>query len=138
MWEIILKDEVMAKKVAGMAKKGKDFETLARKYSTSKYYKDKGGYLGFRTINSRGTISKKVFEMEPNGEISDPFKYKKEWAIVKTGKLQDKKLRSFQDVAKMVEGRLRNDMLKKRRTEWNEELKDNYTVKINEDAFNNI
>jgi len=138
MWEILLKDEATANKVASMAKRGQDFEKLARKYSTSKYYKDKGGYLGFRTINSRGTISKKVFEMEPNGKISDPFKYKKEWAVIKTGKEQERKLRAFQDVAKMVEGRLRNDLLKKRREEWNEEIKENYSVNINEEVFNNI
>jgi len=138
MWEIILKDQATAKKVADLAKKGRDFEKLAKKYSTSKYYKDKGGYLGLRTINSRGVLSKKAFEMEPNGKISDPIKYKKEWAVIKTGKVQERKLRLFKDVAKMVEGRLRNDLLKNRRIEWNEELKDKYSVKINEEALNSI
>ena len=51
---------------------------------------------------------------------------------------QERKLRAFQDVAKMVEGRLRNDLLKKRREEWNEEIKENYSVNINEEVFNNI
>ena len=138
MWEIILKDKATARKVADLAKNGSDLEKLAKKYSTSKYYKDKGGYLGLRTINYRGALSKKAFEMEPNGKISDPIKYKKEWAVIKTGKVQEKKLRSFQDVAKMVEGRLRNDLLKNRRIEWNEELKEKYTVNINEEVLNNI
>jgi len=138
MWEITLKDEATAKKVANLAKKGQDFEKLARRYSTSKYYKDKGGYLGFRSINSRGAISKKAFAMKPNGQISDPFKYKKEWAVVKTGKVQEKKQRPFKDITKMVEGRLRNELLKEKRNNWNEKLKENFTVKINDEVFKSI
>jgi parvulin-like peptidyl-prolyl isomerase len=138
LWAITVKDEALANKISKLAKKGSNFESLAKKYSTDKYYKDKGGYLGFRTINSRGSISKKAFEMKPNGEISEPVKYKKEWAIIKTGELNEKKLKPFQDVIKMVEGRLRNDLLKKKRIEWNEELKDKYTVKINEEVLNNL
>ena len=138
MWAITVKDEALAKKVTKYAKKGSNFELLSKKYSTDKYYKDKGGYLGFRTLNSRGSISRKAFEMEPNGQISDPIKYKNEWAIVKTGELNDKKLRPFQDVAKMVEGRLRNDLLKEKRNKWKTELEEKYTVKINEDILNSI
>ena len=33
----LIKDEATANKVASMAKRGQDFEKLARKYSTSKY-----------------------------------------------------------------------------------------------------
>ena len=138
MWEITVKEEALAKKVTNLAKKGSNFESLSKKYSTDKYYKDKGGYLGFRTVNSRGSISRKAFELEPNGQISDPIKYKNEWAIVKTGELQDKKLRPFQDVAKMVEGRLRNDLLKERRSEWKKELDEKYSVKINDEVLNSI
>jgi parvulin-like peptidyl-prolyl isomerase len=138
MWAITVKDEALAKKVANLAKKGSNFESLSKKYSTDKYYKDKGGYLGFRTVNSRGSISRKAFEMEPNGQISEPVKYKNEWAIVKTGELNDKKLRPFQDVVKMVEGRLRNDLLKEKRNEWKAELEEKYTVKINDEVLNSI
>lgn len=138
IWAITVKDEALAGKVARMAKKGSNFESLARKYSTDKYYKEKGGYLGFRTINSRGSISKKAFDMEPNGQISDPFKYKKDWAIIKTGELKDKRLRPFQDVAKMVEGRLKNSLLKNMRDEWKNELNEMYTVKINDEALNSL
>ena len=138
MWTITVKDEALAKKITKLAKKGSNFESLAKKYSTDKYYKEKGGYLGFRTINSRGSISRKAFDLEPNGQISDPIKYKKEWAIVKTGELKDNKLRPFHDVAKMVEGRLRNSLLKERRTEWKNELKEKYTVKINDEVLANI
>jgi parvulin-like peptidyl-prolyl isomerase len=138
IWSITVTDEAFANKIAKMAKSGSDFEMLAQKYSTDKYYKEKGGYLGFRTINSRGSISKKAFEMKPNGEISDPFKFKNDWAIIKTGELSEKKLRPFQDVSRMVEGRLRNDLLKKKRTEWREELKEKYSVKINEELLNNL
>lgn len=138
IWAITVKDEDLAKKIVNLANRGGNFESLAKKYSTDKYYKDKGGYLGFRTINSRGTISRKAFEMEPNGKISNPIKYKNEWAIVKTGALQEKKIRPFQDVAKMVEGRLRNDLLKDRRNTWKTELNDKYTVTIHKEVLNNI
>lgn len=138
MWAITVKDKATANKIENYAKKGRNFEALAKKYSTDKYYKDKGGYLGFRTINSRGSISRKAFELEPNGQISSPVKYKNEWAIVKTGELRQKKLRPFHEVAKMVEGRLRNDLLKGRRNAWKKELKEEYPVKINEDVLNSI
>jgi parvulin-like peptidyl-prolyl isomerase len=138
MWDIVVDNKDEAVKIESQVRKGKDFETLAKKYSTDKFYKKKGGYLGFRTINARSSISRKAFEIGPNGKISEPIKYRDKWAIVKTGKLREKKLRPFHEVKRMAEGRLRNNKMAERRNEWSEELKNRYPIEIYEDKLTNL
>lgn len=138
MWDILVETEKEAGQIADWARRGKNFENMAKKYSTDKYYKEKGGYQGFRTIQARSSISRKAFELGPNGKISDPIKYKKKWAVVKTGELRDKKIRPYNEVKKMAEGRLRNSKTAEMRKEWKAKLDETYAVEINEEALANI
>ncbi len=138
MWDILVETEKEADRVAALARKGRNFESLAKKYSTDKYYKEKGGYLGFRAVNARSTVSRGAFDIGPNGKISDPIKFKKKWAIVKTGELKEKELRSFQEVKRMAEGRVKSNKMAELRKEWKNKLDEQYPTKIDEEKLANL
>ncbi len=137
IWEVYVKDEKLAKKIAKLAKSGRDFEKLVKKYSEDVYYKKKNGYLGYKDERSRGPISKKAFELG-EGNISDPVKYRGGWTIIKTGKIKPEAIKSFDDSRQKVTSKLRSQKLRERRTEWEKELREKYTVTINQDLVNTI
>jgi parvulin-like peptidyl-prolyl isomerase len=137
IWEVYVKDEKVAKKVAKLAKKGRDFEKLVKKYSEDVYYKKKNGYLGYKDERGRGPISKKAFELG-EGNISDPVKYRGGWTVIKTGKMKPEAIKSFDDSRQKVTSKLRSQKLRERRTEWENELREKYTVTINQKLVNTI
>ncbi|MCD6376471.1 MAG: peptidylprolyl isomerase [Caldisericaceae bacterium] len=137
LWEISLKDEKTANKVLKLAQKGYDFEKLAGKYSEDKYYKKKKGYIGFKTKNRRGEVSKEAFKLGTN-KIGGPVKYRNYYVVFKTGKIHPETIRSFEEAYQQVKMRVRNKKLKERREEWLKELKDRYAVKINHKVVDNL
>jgi len=130
IWEIYVTDENLAKKIVKKAKAGSNFEKLAARYSEDKYYQKKKGYLGFKAQNRRGAVSKKAFELGP-GKIGGPVKYRSGWAVFKTGKLKEKTLRPFKEVATQVKNKVQNKKSKDLRAAWEKELREKYPVKIN-------
>jgi len=134
MWEIYVTNEKLAKKIARLARAGRNFEKLAEKYTEDDYYKKKKGYLGYRQEKRRGSVSKEAFKIGEN-KISDPVKYRKGWAIVKTGKLKPETIRSFEDASRQVRSKLNGTKLRERRRQWDKELKDKYDIKINDDLL---
>lgn len=137
IWEIYVTNKKLAEKIARWAKAGRNFESLAKKYSEDKYYKKKKGYIGYRARNRRGAVSKKAFEVGPN-KIAGPVKYRKGWVVLKTGKMKPETVRSFEEAKGQARTRLRNEKIKKLRKSWQEELKKEFTVKINRKALESI
>ncbi len=137
MWEIYVTEESLAKKISRWAKSGKDFEKLASKYTEDKYYQKKNGYLDFKQENKRGAVSKEAFVLGEN-KISDPVKYKKGWAVVKTGKLKPETIRSFEESKSQVTAKLRTSKLRELREKWDEDLRAKYDVEINYDLMAKI
>lgn len=137
IWEIFVKDEAQAKKILKLAQSGRDFEKLAGQYSEDKYYQKKKGNLGFKRENSRGTVSKEAFNVGPD-KIAGPVKYNKGWAIIKTGEKKPETLRSYEDVQVQLKSKVRSEKIRQRKKEWEESLKDKYTVKINEELVEKI
>ncbi len=136
IWEVFVKNEKQAKKVLKMARAGRKFSDLARKYSEDKYYSKKGGYLGFRTQTARGTVSRKAFEIGPNSKPTGPIKYRNGWAVIKTGEKHEETQRPFKEAIAMVKSRLRNKLIREKRTAWEKELREKYSIEINETALN--
>jgi len=130
IWEIYLKDQKKAKKVAAKAHAGRNFEKLATKYSEDNFYKKKKGYLGFKAEKRRGEVSREAFKLGPN-KIGGPIKYRAGWAVFKTGKLKPESLRSLEEVHTQVKTKVQNSKIKELRDAWNKELHKKYPVKIN-------
>jgi parvulin-like peptidyl-prolyl isomerase len=137
VWEIFVKDETLANKVLNLAEKGRDFEALATKYSEDKFYQKKKGKLGYKQINSRKAVSRKAFEVGPN-QIAGPVKYKEGWAVIKTGDKKPEQIQSFEEVKARVKSKVRAQRVKDRKEEWEQQLKEEYAVSINEQLVEQI
>lgn len=137
IWEIFIKDQNTANKVAKLAQSGQDFEKLENQYNEDKATKKNKGYLGFRSIRRRGAVSQKAFEIGPN-KIAGPIKYRRGWAVIKTGELKPEGIKPFDEVKNLVTQRLRQDRIRENREEWNKEITEKYSVKINYKLLENI
>ncbi|MGD9899634.1 MAG: peptidylprolyl isomerase, partial [Calditrichaceae bacterium] len=137
IWEIYLKDEAKAKKVSKLAKSGQNFEKLVETYSEDKGMKKRKGYLSFRTIHSRENVSETAFKLGAN-KISDPIQFRNGWIVIKTGKLNPETIRSFESAKPMATSKVRELKIRERRTQWENELKEKYSVKINQELLEKI
>ncbi len=138
-WEIFVKDEERAQRVFKEAKKGqRAFSDLARQYSSDSYYGPRGGYVGFRTVTSRGDVSRAAFEAGPGGKIAGPIKYRNGYAIIKTGQKNEETLRPLDEVQQLARTRLRSTLLREKKTEWEKSLREKYEVEINQKLMDEI
>jgi parvulin-like peptidyl-prolyl isomerase len=137
IWEIFLTNKAQAEKVYKLAQSGQNFEELARKYSEMKFFANRGGALGFKTQQSRGTVSIEAFKAGEN-KIIGPVPYGKGWCIVKTGKLKKEDFLSLDQ----ARDRISQIIIKQKKTiiktNWEEELKTSYAIQINEDILAEI
>jgi len=138
LWEIYVKDENQAKNLLTMAKAGQDFEELARKYSQDKTYASRGGYLGFRQIKARGAVSQRAFELGLGGKIGGPIKYRNGWTIFKTGEKHDETIKVFENVKRLAESHLRNERIREKRVQWEEQIKEEYPAVIYNERITEI
>ncbi len=137
IYHIYCESEAAAKKVYRKARGGADFKKLAEKYSDDKFYAKRGGYAGFKTKNGMKGISEIAFEHGPN-QIIPPVPYREGWAVIKTGPKKEKVLRSFEDAYNQIRVKYKQLRLRKLREAWNKELKEKYTVRINEELLEKI
>ena len=137
IWEIYTKDEKTAKKVARLAESGQDFEKLAERYNEDKGTQKKKGYLGYRAKKRRGEVSKKAFEIGPE-KIAGPIKYRRGWAVIKTGGLKPEGIKAFDEVKNQVKQKLKSQNIKEYRDEWDKKIKEKYQAKINYELLESI
>jgi parvulin-like peptidyl-prolyl isomerase len=137
IWEIYVTDENTAKKVARLANAGQDFEGLAEKYNEDRGTKKKKGYLGYRAKRRRGAVSQKAFEIGPE-KIAGPIKYRKGWAILKTGGIKPEGIKEFDEVKNQARQRLKSQKIKQLREEWEKEIKEEFQAKINYELLESI
>lgn len=94
-----------ALKIMKMARKGKDFAQLAKKYSEGPS-KDKGGFLGtFKKETMVKPFADKAFSMEA-GEISDPVRTRFGWHIIKVEKTNEASVLSLEQAKKKIKEKL--------------------------------
>ena len=138
IWEIFVDDKKQAEELVAKAKQGDNFEELAKKYSRDSRTKSKGGYLGFKTKNSSGAISLKAHELGAGGKIGGPVKYRRGWAVIKTGGLHQEQVQTFAEVKKRATDLVKYQKIEERRKKWLDSLKDEYPVSIDEEKLKNI
>ena len=138
IWEIYLTDEKLSEKVAQKAMQGINFEQLVQQFSTDKALKKKGGYLGFKNIGGRGTVSREAHKLGPGGKIGGPVKYRRGWVVFKTGKENPETIMSYEEAKTRVKNFLVQEQRSQAKTEWQINLKDKYPVNIDEDKLKEI
>ena len=137
IWEIFVKDKNLAIKVAKWAKSGKDFAQLEKQYNEDKSTQKNKGYLGYRSIKRRGSVSQKAFEIGPD-KIEGPIEYRRGYAIIKTGQLKPEGIKPFEDVKSQVTQKLKRERSTENRKNWEEEINQKYPAKINNKILDTI
>jgi len=138
IWEIAVTNDALANQIADRAKKGENFEDLARNYTEKQAMQKRGGNLGFQTRNSTfAEIVKKAFNAGGN-QIVEPFKYGIYFYVLKTGEYVPARQKKFEE----VKGIVKSGMERKRETEKREELlseiRKKYKFRINESILRRI
>ncbi|MEJ2157677.1 MAG: SurA N-terminal domain-containing protein [Desulfobacteraceae bacterium] len=101
-----------AMKVYQMAKAGKDFAGLAKKYSEGPS-KDKGGELGWFTRSRMvKPFADKAFSMAA-GEIGEPVRTDFGWHVIKVEQVEPATTQSLEQAAPSIRTRLTNEKAKK-------------------------
>jgi peptidyl-prolyl cis-trans isomerase D len=94
-----------------MAREGKKFNELAKKYSEGPT-RDRGGYLGtFKKEAMVKPFADKAFSMKA-GEISDPVRTRFGWHIINVEKVNEASILSFDEAKKKIQNKLTEDKAK--------------------------
>lgn len=131
---ILLKEEAQAKEVLEKAKKGEDFETLAKKHSTDPSAAQNGGDLGFFTrARMVPQFADKAFSMK-KGELSEPVKSPFGWHIIKLIDTRAGKPVKFDEIKEEVKRDYQNESI----NELISSLKKSNKVTVFEDKVKNL
>ena len=137
IWEIFTTNEDLANRLYKGIKKGQDFKNAAAAFSEDKFYAKKGGYLGYKTENSRGAVSKEAFKAGEN-QLLAPVKYRNGWAVAKTGKIMPETFKSFEKSQNQIISKIKQQKTRDREKAWETELRAKYEVNINKDLVAKI
>ena len=109
--EDVEKTRKKALNIVKMAKEGKKFDELAKKYSEGPT-RDRGGYLGtFKREAMVRPFADKAFSMNA-GEISEPVRTRFGWHIINVEKVNEASILSFDDAKKKIQKKLIEDKAK--------------------------
>ena len=110
---------------------GADFAGIARKYSDDETTKDQGGHLGlFEIDNLQEKEFKNVIEDLDVGEISQPFKTRFGWHILKLNAREEARKISIDKDWERLESWALNIKRQKEFQKWMEEIKENVFVEV--------
>ncbi len=129
--EIWITDPAKAQMALKEVRAKKDFTAVAKKYNERATTKANGGMLGFIRDNQYADLGKEAFKMEI-GEISDLIKMGPNFSIIKLLEIQPESIQPFEQVRFQVENELRKEQLANREREWIEQLRKEYSIKIDE------
>ncbi len=126
--------EKKAEEVLKQLKNGADFEKLAKELSEDKRTKKRGGSTGFfskgKRLNTYGEkFEEIVFSLKP-GETSDVFESKKGFYIVRVADKKARRDQSLDEVKNKIERRIKQEKQKEAYSNFIEELKKKYPVKM--------
>jgi peptidyl-prolyl cis-trans isomerase D len=122
--ETVKKTKERALKIMKLAREGKNFADLAKKYSEGPT-RNKGGYLGtFKKEAMVKPFSDVAFSLKA-GEISEPVRTRFGWHIIKVEKVNEASITSFKDAEKGIQKKLSEDMAKSLAYDDAESVSDN-------------
>lgn len=128
----------MIDQIYSYLKDGADFDSLARRYSQDRLTAAKGGDKGYLRWNanvSNNAVFQRAFEME-KGELSRPFKVRKEYHILFAEDVRTVPVESYDFEKKRITNllmQLRGKEIRERQEEVYEALLKKYNGKLQED-----
>jgi peptidyl-prolyl cis-trans isomerase SurA len=122
-------------KIYKRIQEGEDFHELAKQYSQDKNTAESGGYVSAFSLgglNSK-TYENKVYELENNGDITEPFQTQFGWHIVKL--INTTPLEPYEEVKEEFKKKLKTSNRSKLLvSKIKEDLEKLYKVEINDEA----
>lgn len=127
--------EVKIRKIYKRLQEGEDFHELAKQYSQDPNTASKGGYVpafSLGGLNSK-VYENKAYELENEGDYTEPFKTRFGWHIVKL--IKNTPLEPYDEVKEEYKKRLKSSSRSKLLvTKIKEELEDLYSVEVKQEA----
>jgi peptidyl-prolyl cis-trans isomerase C len=135
----IAKAEAKANEALAKLKAGTAWEKVVETYSEDRASKKKGGLLPKVRKGLRGDEFDKVaFSMTTAGSVSEVFKDKRGFNILKFDEKTDAKLKEYAEVEKTIERRLKQEKLKDKMDNTMTDLRSKAKVNVNEDTLDGI
>lgn len=124
--EIVVRSDSLAQELYEKIIAGENMEELAAVHTLRSGMRRQGGVTGM--INAdRDQLAKRGFEQEI-GEVSEPFRFGNNFAIVKTLDRDPSRMKTFEEARAQVTGEYQDMMAKKLEQEWMETLRQRYRV----------
>jgi peptidyl-prolyl cis-trans isomerase C len=132
--QITVATEAEARAVLDRARKGEDFEALAKKHSKDEYA-SRGGSIGVVRPGKLPPDMEKVVLGLKEGQVSQVMKAEKGFVIVKADKVTTSKEKPFEQVKKSIERVVMREKLNKAVAELKEEIRKKAKVEIKQEYF---
>ncbi len=137
VWEIMVDDQQLAEDLMSRVEKGEDISRLARRYTMRTKTKRKGGKLGPFSRDKYGAVSRKAFELEPDG-IAGPINVGETYSIIKLIEKTPEKVKTIDEARRNIEGDVRFQRQKELKAAWEAELRRAYNITVNESLLKRI
>jgi parvulin-like peptidyl-prolyl isomerase len=135
---ILVKDDKTATEVMVRAKGGQDFVSLVKEFSEDQSAKESLGRTGLVEKGKFPEFDDVAFALQNVGDISDPFKTSRGWAVVKVETIEPGKLPSLEEAFKNIKKQLMEEKAELLLHEKLEKWRENYDVRINEPNLDKV
>ncbi len=129
--QVATKDEAL--KLLKQAKKG-NFEALADKYTLRTYTKGRGGDLGLFPRARFPELFDAAQKMK-EGEVGGPVEMGGRYSIIKVVKKEPESIKTFEEVQRMIENKIRMEKRKAAEQAWLEDAKKRIKIKVYDDVL---
>lgn len=132
---ILVKNLKSAQDVESQLDKGKDFATLAKKYSTDPGSKNKGGDLGWSSLGSLVPEFEKAALALGKNEISKPVKSKFGYHIIQLLEKKQGRQIPYKEVKEQIKSMLSGQKRQEKLQKWIQEMKKKAEVNIEDSSL---
>ncbi|MFZ6033021.1 MAG: peptidylprolyl isomerase [Melioribacter sp.] len=130
--QIQVRSDSLANVIYGELVSGADFDSLASKYTRSTIVSE------LVEVKNDGSLPDKALELGEVGKISEPFKFKGNWVILKLIKHEPARIKTFDEARNEITGILQEKESKRLENEYIERLKKLYHPEYHYDKLAEI
>ncbi len=130
--QIQVNSDSLANVIYGELKAGADFDSVASKYTRSTIKSE------LVEVKNDGSLADKALELRETGKISEPFKFKGNWVIIKLIKHEPARLKTIEEARNEIMGILQEMESKRLENEYIDKLKKLYRPKYYYDELAKI
>ncbi|MBN2366621.1 MAG: peptidylprolyl isomerase [Calditrichaeota bacterium] len=136
--EIAVGDSLTAEKILDKARKDpENFHKLAAEYTEKSFMKERGGDLGYQSVNSPRLVVQKAVEAGEN-QIIGPIHDRSYYYIIKTGDIEPERQKELSEVEIVVRSNVQQNKQEEILENHIAEFRKNHTYWINENVIKKL